>query len=305
MKVSLLFIRQPSGPFPGAAESWDISEDGTVITFHLRDGLFWSNGERLTSMDFRDSWLTLLSPKTGAEYASMLDDVAGAREYRTGSGSSEDVGLETPDAKTLIVTLKQPTPQFLSILCHYSFTPVHRDFRNEPDWSALKSVPVNGPYIIRARNENEILLDKNPKYWDADSLTIKALRILFLNDPAEVMRRFNRFEIDWIVSGMDTSLLSGPESLIIAPLFSTTYYYFSNNGTAWADGNIRRALCLLLPWDEIRAIASFREHRSYRPSPTTPNHRRDSPMWRFGPNKPFRFSKPPDTRRPGTSQPDH
>ncbi len=239
-------------PIPGAAESWDISEDGTVITFHLRDGLFWSNGERLTSMDFRDSWLTLLSPKTGAEYASMLDDVAGAREYRTGSGSSEDVGLETPDAKTLIVTLKQPTPQFLSILCHYSFTPVHRDFRNEPDWSALKSVPVNGPYIIRARNENEILLDKNPKYWDADSLTIKALRILFLNDPAEVMRRFNRFEIDWIVSGMDTSLLSGPESLIIAPLFSTTYYYFSNNGTAWADGNIRRALCLLLPWDEIR-----------------------------------------------------
>ena len=240
-------------PVPGAAESWEFSEDNSRITFTLRDNMTWSNGDRLTAQDFRDSWIAILSPEIGAEYASLLDDIVGAREYRTGAAGVDEVGIEAIDDTTLIVSLKQPSPQFLSILSHYSFAPVHRDFRKTQDWSAHRSVPVNGPYTIRARSSEEILLDKNPLYWDADSVAVDGLRLLFSSDSDEIMRGFNRFEIDWIISGMDTSQLAIPEALNIAPLFSTTYFYFSNASPVWSDPKVRRAMTLLVPWEEIRS----------------------------------------------------
>ncbi|MCK5736948.1 MAG: peptide ABC transporter substrate-binding protein, partial [Spirochaetaceae bacterium] len=240
-------------PVPGAAESWEFSEDNTRITFKLREGITWSNGEHLSAQNFRDSWLMLLSPEKDAGYASLLDDIAGAREYRTGSGTMEDVGIQAVDERTLTVLLKHPSPQFLSVLCHYSFAPVYKDFRSVSDWSAHRSIPVNGPYTIRARSSHEILLDKNPLYWDAESVNIEGLRLLFSSDSEVIMDRFNRFEIDWIISGMDTAQLAIPEALSIEPLFSTTYYYFSNNSQVWSDPKIRRAMALLVPWDQIRS----------------------------------------------------
>ncbi len=238
-------------PVPGAAESWEVSEDGMTITFQIRKDAKWSNGEDLTADDFRESWLAILAPEIEAEYASLLDDIEGAREYRTGVVSAEDVGITTDGQKKLIVRLKTPSPQFLSIVCHYSFAPVHRDFRQLSDWSAVRSVPVNGPFVIRARNSEEILMDSNPFYHDKDNVGVEGLRFLFLDDSDEVMSRFSRFEIDWVISGMDTSLLTIPEALNISPLFSTTYYYFSNQSEVWSDERVRRALALLLPWEEI------------------------------------------------------
>jgi peptide/nickel transport system substrate-binding protein/oligopeptide transport system substrate-binding protein len=239
-------------PIPGAAESWTVSDNNTVITFTLRKGLTWSNGESLTAADFRDSWLTLLSPNSGNEYGSLLDDITGAREYRTGNGNPEDVGVSVIDERTLEVRLMRPSPQFLSILCHYSFVPVHRDFRNVPDWSAHRSVPVNGPYVIRARNPGEVLLDKNPEYWDRDKVAVEGLKLLFTEDSDTLMKDFNRFAVDWIISGMDTSQLAVREALNIGPLFSTTYFYFSNSNRIFSNPDVRRALALLVPWEELK-----------------------------------------------------
>jgi ABC-type oligopeptide transport system substrate-binding subunit len=55
---------------------------------------------------------------------------------------------------------------------------------------------------MRARNDEELLLDENPYYWDSENVAVEGLKILFLEDSEDVMGRFNRFEIDWIVSGM-------------------------------------------------------------------------------------------------------
>ncbi len=239
-------------PVPGAAESWSISEDGLTITFHLRNGLHWSHGEIITSNDFKESWIHLLSPDTRAEYASLLDDLAGAYEYRTGIAGPDGLGIETPDSRTLVVRLKHPSPQFLSILCHFSFVPVHKVYRNTVDWSKVTSVPVNGPYIIKTRNSEEVILTKNPYYWDAENIGIDELQLLFNDDSDKIMAEFNRFEIDWVISGINLLALGKQESLVTSPSFSTTYYYFSNRNEAWSNEKVRRALSLLLPWEEIR-----------------------------------------------------
>lgn len=237
---------------PGAAEKWLVSENLKTITFTLRENLHWSNGEKITAEDFKHSWLQLLQPETEAEYASLLNDVMHVHEFRLGRAKAEEIGIKTPDERTLVVELERPSPQFLSILCHYSLAPVHKQFRTMKNWPELSIVPVNGPYIIQSYNEDEILMERNPHYWDKANVDVDTLQILFNDNPDTVMEQFNRSQIDWIASGMKTDSLAIPEALNIAPLFSTTYYYFSNANETWSNGNIRRALSMLLPWDEIR-----------------------------------------------------
>ena len=58
---------------PGMAESWDVSEDGTVYTFHLREDALWSDGEPVTAYDFEYAWKRVVDPETAADYSYMLD----------------------------------------------------------------------------------------------------------------------------------------------------------------------------------------------------------------------------------------
>ena len=68
-------------PLPAGAESWEVSSDGTVYTFQLREDAVWSDGTAITAQTYVDSWLRILNPETGAPYAwfpSMF--IAGAAE---------------------------------------------------------------------------------------------------------------------------------------------------------------------------------------------------------------------------------
>src|SRR5205823_734518 len=57
-----------AAPIPDLAESWDISPDGKLYTFHLRPDAVWSTGEPITAVDFVYSWLRVLAPATASEY---------------------------------------------------------------------------------------------------------------------------------------------------------------------------------------------------------------------------------------------
>ena len=57
---------------PGLAERWEVSSDGKVWTFYLRDNLKWSNGDIITANDFRFSWINVLNPSTKAEYVNFF-----------------------------------------------------------------------------------------------------------------------------------------------------------------------------------------------------------------------------------------
>ena len=72
----------------GQAESYDkvTNEDGTVTyTFHLRDGIMWSDGQPVTASDFVYSWQRLVDPATAADYSYMIDCVKGASEIIYGT----------------------------------------------------------------------------------------------------------------------------------------------------------------------------------------------------------------------------
>ena len=95
---------------PAAAQSWDISPDGKTYTFHLRPDLRWSNGDPVTSSDYRESWLRALHPNTASPYAEIFFGISNAQEFNQSKSPAESVGLQTPDPLTLRVQLTHPQP---------------------------------------------------------------------------------------------------------------------------------------------------------------------------------------------------
>src|SRR5215204_2690977 len=103
-------------PVPDMAESVEISSDKLTYTFKLREGIKWSNGDPVIADDFKYAWLRALDPKTAGQYAYIISSfVKGAGEFNTGKGSADDVAIETPDDKTLKVTLVSPAPYWLGL----------------------------------------------------------------------------------------------------------------------------------------------------------------------------------------------
>ncbi len=83
---------------PGLAESWDISPDGKIYTFHLRTNLVWSTGEPITSADVVYSWIRALDPKTVSRYAGQLYYLKNGEEFNTGKITNAAlVGVSAPD----------------------------------------------------------------------------------------------------------------------------------------------------------------------------------------------------------------
>jgi peptide/nickel transport system substrate-binding protein/oligopeptide transport system substrate-binding protein len=258
-------------PEPGIAERWEISRDRKTYTFYLRENLTFSDGTPLTAQTVRDSWLAIMSPESGAEYGANLDIIEMAREYRTGQAEADKVGIKTTGDRILVVRLNRAAPHFLSILCHYSFVPIHPGFLETEDWNSLESFPTNGPFVIRSRSETEVILVKSDSYWDKDSVTLPGVRITFSEETEAVMKRFNRYEIDWVDSGMDLNQLLIRESLIVGPQFSTTYMFFNNGQKPFDNPEVRRALGLLIPWTEIRGKQLVPGQTLVPPIPTYPS----------------------------------
>lgn len=254
-----LFSYDPQSlePVRAQAESFTKSADGKTWTFRIRPDARWSDGSPVSAQDFVDSWLYLLAPATGAEYAVFFDIIQGARDYRTGrTRASSSVGISAQDARTLVVRLVSPASYFTRLLCHSSFVPVHPSLRGKRLWRA-EEIIGNGPYTIATSDESAMSLVKNPGYWDAVNVAAGSIRVLFFETDEEATRRFNNGEVDWLTDRADIDSIASRESIQYAPMFATGYYFWNSTRKPWSDARVRRALALLVPWEKIRTEASY------------------------------------------------
>ena len=112
---------------PGNAENWEKNEDMTVYTFHLRDGLKWSDGSPLTAEDYVYAAKHVCTPATTAQNLSMMTDyIEGAKEYYEGKGSDDSFGVKAIDDKTLEYRLKAPCPFFVDIVSTWVYSPLQK-----------------------------------------------------------------------------------------------------------------------------------------------------------------------------------
>ncbi len=251
-------------PLPATASRWEISNDGKTYRFTLRSSVCYSNGDEVVADHFRDTWLELLSPEMNAPYASLLDIVVGARAYRTGENTDPDsVGIRVISDRTLEVELETRATHFLRILCHHSFVAVHPDMLGRETWSEQEPLVGNGPYVIESLSSEEMFLTRNEHYWDERNVDIPRLSLRFSDDFDAVTTAFNTGDLHWVRGGINLDDVLRRESIVVNPLFATTYFQISAKAEPFDDARVRQAFALLLPWDEIRS-----EEYHYLPATT-------------------------------------
>lgn len=264
-------------PEPGIAESWEISNDGKTITFHLRKDARYSNGDKILAEDFYNSWFLAIDPEGETGFASLIYDVVGAEDYKKEKiNKKSEVGISAPDDYTFVVKLKHPTPHFLNAICHYTYAAIHPDWAEKRIWKdQLENVPCSGPYKIESFGKEGLKLVKNSYYWEVENVTLEKIRIRFSDekDIDENMRLFNRYEIDWMISGWDYSKLLIPEAVTMSYQFLTSFYFFNGKDKVWENENLRRALALAVDWAALRGNMYVKATTMVPPVPDYPRNR--------------------------------
>ncbi|MDR0443004.1 MAG: peptide ABC transporter substrate-binding protein [Treponema sp.] len=247
-------------PVPGVAESWELSEDKKQWTFTIRQNVRFWNGDTITAEDFRAAWLSLLAPERESPYSSLFDIIEGARDFRNGiEKDPKKVGIQAPDPRTLVVKLNSPASFFPVMLCHHSFSPIHPSMLNIENWSPTENQtnwrpPVtNGPFRIRSMDDNSIVLVKNFRYWDSRRVFFNRIIIKFTETAEEASSLWNSGEARWISGDVNIEALTDRSGILVNTMFATHYYFIRSAVKPWNDHRVRRAMALVLPWEEIRS----------------------------------------------------
>ena len=239
---------------PACAESWEISDDGLTWTFHLRDNLKWSDGEKLTAQHFKDGFMRLINPETGAPYASYGFFIKNAEKFYNGTANSEEVGIKAIDEKTLEINLEYKNPLMLDYMSFPAFAPARMDIINEYQnaWAAKPETYIsNGAFKIESWKHGdggEITLVKNPNYWDADNVKIDRLRFVFINDPNTSLAAFRAGKLD-LTSAVPMQmlpLLIKRGEIIPKPALGVGYCSFNVKRKPFDDVRVRRAFTLAI-----------------------------------------------------------
>ncbi|EFM39752.1 oligopeptide-binding protein OppA [[Eubacterium] yurii subsp. margaretiae ATCC 43715] len=235
------------------ADKIEISEDGKVYKVTLKDGLKWSDGNPITAEDFEFAWKRVLDPKMESQYAYQLYYIAGAEEYNKGKGKADSVGVKAVDAKTLQVTLKQPTAYFDSLMGFYTYYPVSKKVvEANADWAKdPKTLVSNGAFTLKDWTHNsKIVMDKNPNYYEADKVKIDGIDLDIIEDQSTVYQKYVAGEYNMVVE-LPTEVTAklraenNPE-LVIGPNVALYYYNLNPAVKPLNNVKVRKALSLAL-----------------------------------------------------------
>ena len=238
---------------PGQAESYEevTNEDGTVTyTFHLRDGIKWSDGKDVTAQDFVFSWQRLVSPDTASDYSNMLSGVVNATAITNGEMDPSELGVSAPDEKTFVVTLTNELPYFLEICAFPSCMPVREDVVGDTQWTYSPETFVsNGPFKLDIREtNNQISMVPNENYYNVDKVGLERLTFKLMDNDNAILNGFKSGDLDFIqtmpVDEIAGLIASG--DLNIVSYIGTYYVCFNTQKAPFDDPLVREAFTLAI-----------------------------------------------------------
>lgn len=276
---TLLTFDEENNVVPGQAESFEVSDDGLTYTFHLRDGLKWSDGSDLTAEDFVYSYKRLANPLTAAPYAyDMLCMVKGydailnlgedATEEET-LAAVDGLAVSAPDAKTFVVELANPCVYYDKISAFAVLSPVKKDIieANGDQW-AINPETYVGNGALRMKEwvpGSYILYEKNPYYWDAEKVTVNTVKFVLMEDANASYSAYKTGEIMMAkdIPSEEVPSLMGTEDFHIAPIMGTYYISFNLQKAPFDNEKVREALSLAI---DRKYIAETVTQGTYSPA---------------------------------------
>ena len=259
---NLLKMDEDGKVVPGLAEKYEVSDDQLTWTFHLRDGLKWSDGSALTAEDFVYSWQRLVDPNVAAPYAQTVlgmvegyDDAIGRPDVDGNTTVDPDptkLKVEAPDEKTLIVHMAKPTPYFDKLAAFVSLSPVKKDVveANPDGWSIdPKTYISTGPFKLTGWEPGSYLMfEKNENYWDADSIKLDGIKCLLMQDQNATFSAYESGDALMIkdVPTQEITTLKERSDFHIDPILGTYYLDLNTTLDEFKDPKVREALSLAL-----------------------------------------------------------
>jgi oligopeptide transport system substrate-binding protein len=245
---------------PSLAESWDVSEDGKTVTYHLRQDGKWTNGDPVTANDFVYSWKRTLSPELAADYAYQLYGIEGAIDYNSCTKNcdalADKVGVEAPDDFTLVVHLTSPQPWFIQQSAHHSFLAVNQQAVEQfgDKWTEAENIVTDGPFkVAKWEHDSELDLVKWDEWRDAADVTLTSVPGKIIVDGTTRVQAFESGEVD-VFDGAgippdEIARLKETPEYEAYPSLGTYYYGFNIKNIS--DIHERRALSLAVNRQEI------------------------------------------------------
>ena len=253
-------MRSNSGTIePGCAESYELSEDGLTYTFHLRDGLTWSDGVALTANDFVYGIQRLVNPATASPSSFMGTIMKNASKVMSGELPVEELGVVALDDSTVQITLENPAGYFLGVLSTSGYYPCRKDLVEQYGQNfaadADKNV-YNGPYTLSNwEHASTLTFAKNESYWNKDIVKLDGLEISVVTDKNTALGLYETGDLDYVELPAEV-VVNYPEA---ASFYSGSVEFLQINVTAndtLANKNFRSALSAAIDRDAFTKLAT-------------------------------------------------
>lgn len=235
-------------PHPALCEKYDLSDDKLTYTFHLRDGIKWSNGEPITASDFVFSWLKQMSADATNGYSFIMNDyVVNGNEYAEGKAKAEDVGVKAVDPSTFEVKIKNPTPYFLNLTTMQMFFPVNEAFyKKQGDKFMVKpeNMLFSGPYVITQYDPAVgVTFKKNDQYWDKDHVAIENAKVRVMKDSAAALNAYKAGELSQVdLDSANVAQYKNDPEFSRSVEYRTTYIQFNMTDPVMSNADMRKAI---------------------------------------------------------------
>lgn len=263
---------------PELATSWDVSEDGTVYTFHMRDDAKWvhldlATGEfeeigPVTAQDVEYGIKRTLNPKTASDYSYVLYIISGAADFNGADPAAEDfadteaaVGVKAVDDTTVEITLNHAAGYFPAIAGMWVARPLPKDTIDTyaDRWTEPGLIVTNGAYGLQEWSHGaHITLVKNPSWfgWADAPGNIEVAEMPIVEEESTTMSMYEANEVDfngdpgWGPPLPDMDRIKADPTLgaelKIEPRLCTYYYGFVNSKPPFDDPNVRKAFSLAI-----------------------------------------------------------
>lgn len=253
--ISDTLIRNKQGEYiGGAAESWQVSEDGKTWTFTLKEGLTYSDGETpVTSEDFVYAAKRLMDPEVGHYNAESGYILENGEQYYAGECEWDEVGIKAVDDLTIEYTFKNP--QYESTFTSTSlFAPLEESFVDPLGTeygSSADKILSNGPFIVSDWvSDASMTLVKNENYWDADSISMDEINFAIGATGDTGVDMMLAGELDFVPTGSAQQRQTLTDAGFEITTYTTSYRCLNLNhagkteesGLFLSNANFRKAL---------------------------------------------------------------
>ncbi len=272
-----------TGVRPATADTWTVSQNGMVYTFHIRSDAKWSDGTPVTAQDFEWTYKRLLTPST-----SELDNLYGASSYQADLGIKNavnfqlgevtdwsQVGVKALDTSHLQISLQEANANFLQEMAYTSMVPLpQKNLTKFPyAWQTPSRWVGNGPFVMKSWTPNSMMiLVPNKDYWDRMNVHLNQVDISMaqVND-AQVQTRYKNNEVDIAPLDNPAAFERNPalsKALVRLDQFSVNFLtLIPSQNPALEDVRVREAIALAVVRAEVaKAGLQVRPSTSLVPS---------------------------------------